>query len=125
MSRIALDKIQKITTFPEVKEVEKPKPKPEIITIKEFLLNPCKPIEPARPECDVKVVPVTNWDDLDIDWDELMKSYTPEEMEKLLKEIAVRFDTSPRQLEKIDFKTLIKALFGVYTSTTRLDWEAI
>ena len=43
------------------------------------------------------------------------KSYSKEEMEKMLKELIVRFNTSPKLYEKQDFGHLIKCIIGVYT----------
>ncbi len=42
-------------------------------------------------------------------------TYSKEEMEKMLKELVVRFNTSPKLYEKQDFGHLVKCITGLYT----------
>ena len=117
MSEISLNDIVQITSLPKITDsAKKPKITLDAVTIKELLLEPCAPIEPDKPDCQVIIEPITDWSEVDLDWASLFRSYTAEELIDLLKELAVRFDTSPRQLEKMDFYTLIKVLCGLYSS---------
>lgn len=42
-------------------------------------------------------------------------TYSKEEMEKMLRELIVRFNTSPKLYEKQDFGHLVKCITGLYT----------
>lgn len=119
MSTISFNDIKQITSIPKIEPPEKPQLPPEIITIKQIITEACKRTEPEKPDCNITVQPIIDWENVDLE--KFAGANTIEELESLLKELVARFDTSPRNLTKTDYDHLMRvlcaALLHLYTTS--------